>query len=88
MSEQELELIKSKEAKLQMINTLAAQGEDVTFLHQEVAKIDQELAALRKPPEGKVDFFGSTMTVPVLGLALYGAYHGGMQLGKYFGLIK
>ena len=88
MSEQELELIKSKEAKLQMINALAAQGEDVTFLHQEVAKIDQELAALRRPPEGKVNFFGSAVSYPVLGLALYGAYYGGMQLGKYFGLIK
>ncbi len=88
MSEQELELVKSKEAKLQMINALANQGEDVTVLYQEVAKIDKELAALRKPPEGKVDFFGSAVSYPILGLALYGGYHGGMQLAKYFGLIK
>ena len=88
MSERELELTKAKEAKLEMINALSAQGEDVSVLYREIAKIDKELGEMRLPPAGKVHFLGSTMSLPLLALALYGAYYGGMKAANYLGLTK
>ena len=68
------ELMKAKEAKLQMINVLAAQGEDVSALHKEVQKIDMELAQLRKAPTGMVQVGKSVISYPVAALLIYGSY--------------
>lgn len=68
------ELEKAREAKLQMINTLSAQGEDVSFLYKEVQKIEAEIQNLKKAPAGKVKVGGSVLSYPMAGILVVGSY--------------